>query len=78
MRPSIVALVFSPMCMVECLVTLFRIQCMCSECANALRLHSNKCPICRQPIETILEIPNKRKEGRNAECSEAQMAALTY
>nr|CAD1817187.1 unnamed protein product [Ananas comosus var. bracteatus] len=33
-----------------------RHMCMCRECAKALRLQSNKCPICRQPIETILEI----------------------
>lgn len=31
-------------------------QCMCSECSKALRLQSNKCPICRQPIEELMEI----------------------
>ena len=31
-------------------------QCMCSECAKELRLQSNKCPICRQPIEELMEI----------------------
>ncbi|KGN57026.1 probable E3 ubiquitin-protein ligase LUL4 [Cucumis sativus] len=30
--------------------------CMCSECAKELRLQSNKCPICRQPIEELIEI----------------------
>ncbi|KAL9275283.1 putative E3 ubiquitin-protein ligase LUL4 [Drosera capensis] len=30
--------------------------CMCGECAQALRLQSNKCPICRQPIEKLMEI----------------------
>ncbi|CAH8259540.1 unnamed protein product [Arabidopsis lyrata] len=30
--------------------------CMCSDCAKELRLQSNKCPICRQPIEELLEI----------------------
>ncbi|CAK9161900.1 unnamed protein product [Ilex paraguariensis] len=29
---------------------------MCSDCAKALRLQSNKCPICRQPIEELIEI----------------------
>ncbi|KAA8545085.1 hypothetical protein F0562_019869 [Nyssa sinensis] len=33
-----------------------RHMCMCSECAKALRLQSNKCPICRQPIQEIIEI----------------------
>ncbi|XP_019058664.1 PREDICTED: probable E3 ubiquitin-protein ligase LUL4 [Tarenaya hassleriana] len=30
--------------------------CMCSDCAKELRIQSNKCPICRQPIEELLEI----------------------
>uniref|UniRef100_A0A175YP86 RING-type E3 ubiquitin transferase n=1 Tax=Daucus carota subsp. sativus TaxID=79200 RepID=A0A175YP86_DAUCS len=30
--------------------------CLCSECAKTLRLQSNKCPICRQPIEELMEI----------------------
>lgn len=33
-----------------------RHMCMCSECAKALRLQSNKCPICRQPIDELMEI----------------------
>ncbi|KAI4317751.1 hypothetical protein L6164_025596 [Bauhinia variegata] len=33
-----------------------RHMCMCSECAQALRHQSNKCPICRQPIEELIEI----------------------
>ncbi|OIW19771.1 hypothetical protein TanjilG_27310 [Lupinus angustifolius] len=33
-----------------------RHMCMCSECAKALRLQSNKCPICRQAIEELIEI----------------------
>lgn len=33
-----------------------RHMCLCSECAKALRLQSNKCPICRQPIEELMEI----------------------
>lgn len=31
-------------------------QCMCSDCAKELRLQSNKCPICRQPISELIEI----------------------
>ncbi|KAL6842200.1 hypothetical protein ACP4OV_027963 [Aristida adscensionis] len=33
--------------------------CMCSECAKALRFQSNKCPICRQPVEKLMEIKVK-------------------
>lgn len=33
-----------------------RHMCMCSECAKALRVQSNKCPICRQPIQQLIEI----------------------
>ncbi|XP_027332053.1 probable E3 ubiquitin-protein ligase LUL4 [Abrus precatorius] len=29
---------------------------MCSDCAKNLQLQSNKCPICRQPIEELIEI----------------------
>ncbi|XP_058723803.1 probable E3 ubiquitin-protein ligase LUL4 [Vicia villosa] len=36
-----------------------RHMCMCSDCAKALRLQSNKCPICRQPIEELIEIKVK-------------------
>lgn len=37
---------------------------MCSDCAKELRLQSNKCPVCRQPIEELLEI--KVDEGNKA------------
>ncbi|GAV60923.1 zf-C3HC4_3 domain-containing protein, partial [Cephalotus follicularis] len=33
-----------------------RHMCMCGDCAKALRLQSNKCPICRQFIEELIEI----------------------
>lgn len=33
-----------------------RHMCMCSECAKELRVRSDKCPICRQPIEELMEI----------------------
>ncbi|XP_075487800.1 putative E3 ubiquitin-protein ligase LUL4 [Primulina tabacum] len=37
--------------------------CMCSECAKELRLQSDKCPICRQPIEELLEIKVDEEVG---------------
>ncbi|KAJ7947800.1 RING finger protein [Quillaja saponaria] len=33
-----------------------RHMCMCSGCAKLLRLHTDSCPICRQPVERLLEI----------------------
>ncbi|CAI0466360.1 unnamed protein product [Linum tenue] len=33
-----------------------RHMCMCSECAKELRMQTNKWPICRQPIEELIEI----------------------
>lgn len=33
-----------------------RHMCMCSGCAKVLRFQSNRCPICRQPVERLLEI----------------------
>ena len=33
-----------------------RHMCMCSECAKVLRMQSEKCPICRTPIEQLLQI----------------------
>lgn len=36
-----------------------RHMCLCSECAKALSLQTNKCPICRQPVEKLMEIKVK-------------------
>ncbi|KAK1646877.1 hypothetical protein QYE76_064682 [Lolium multiflorum] len=33
-----------------------RHMCLCMECAQLVRFQTNKCPICRQPIERLLEI----------------------
>nr|BAC41920.1 unknown protein [Arabidopsis thaliana] len=33
-----------------------RHMCMCSGCAKALRFQTNLCPVCRQPVEMLLEI----------------------
>jgi hypothetical protein len=40
----------------------YLLQCMCSVCAQALSLQSDKCPICRQPIEKLIEIKVKSPE----------------
>lgn len=39
-----------------------RHMCMCSECAKVLRLQSNKCPICRTSIESLLQIKISKQE----------------
>ncbi|KAF0975048.1 hypothetical protein FDP41_005801 [Naegleria fowleri] len=31
---------------------------LCSECANALRNQTNKCPICRQTVESAIKLPS--------------------
>ncbi|RDX69677.1 putative E3 ubiquitin-protein ligase LOG2, partial [Mucuna pruriens] len=33
-----------------------RHMCMCSGCAKVLRFQTHRCPICRQPVERLLEI----------------------
>jgi hypothetical protein len=33
-----------------------RHMCMCQPCAAALRTQTNKCPICRDPMESLLHI----------------------
>lgn len=33
-----------------------RHMCLCSGCAKVLRFQTDKCPICRQPVERLLEI----------------------
>jgi E3 ubiquitin-protein ligase MGRN1 len=36
-----------------------RHMCMCNKCAKVLRLQSNKCPICRCAVESLLQIKVK-------------------
>lgn len=38
-----------------------RHMCMCQECASALKTQTNKCPICRMEIESLLHIKIQRK-----------------
>ncbi|EOA30784.1 hypothetical protein CARUB_v10013928mg [Capsella rubella] len=53
-----------------------RHMCMCSGCAKVLRFQTNRCPICRQPVERLLEIKvhgnsgsgnNTRQQGETTE-----------
>lgn len=39
-----------------------RHMCMCSACAKVLRFQSSRCPICRTPVERLLEIKVSKKE----------------
>lgn len=51
---------------------------MCSECAKVLRFQTNRCPICRTPVEKLLEIkvPKRDSElGGAAESSSSQTGA---
>ena len=43
-----------------------RHMCMCSECAKVLRLQSNKCPICRTSIESLLQIKISKQDDAAA------------
>ncbi|GAA0163926.1 ubiquitin-protein ligase [Lithospermum erythrorhizon] len=42
-----------------------RHMCMCSECARVLRFQTNRCPICRQPVERLLEIKVNNNSKNN-------------
>ena len=39
-----------------------RHMCMCSGCARMLRHQTNRCPICRTPVESLLEIKVERRD----------------
>ncbi|XP_019057192.1 PREDICTED: probable E3 ubiquitin-protein ligase LUL2 [Tarenaya hassleriana] len=41
-----------------------RHMCMCSGCAKLLRFQTNRCPICRQPVERLLEIKVNKDGGQ--------------
>ncbi|OAE24178.1 hypothetical protein AXG93_2752s1940 [Marchantia polymorpha subsp. ruderalis] len=40
-------------------------QCMCSECAKVLRFQTNRCPICRTPVERLLEIKVPKNDAED-------------
>eukprot|EP00252_Welwitschia_mirabilis_P027934 TRINITY_DN982_c0_g1_i1.p1 TRINITY_DN982_c0_g1~~TRINITY_DN982_c0_g1_i1.p1 ORF type:complete len:369 (+),score=64.24 TRINITY_DN982_c0_g1_i1:315-1421(+) len=45
-----------------------RHMCMCGECAKLLRMQTNRCPICRRPVERLMEI----KVNKDEELEEGQ------
>jgi hypothetical protein len=52
--------------------------CLCRSCANILRLQSNRCPICRQPVGSLLQIrcdDTEPLERVESVCSESDLAA---
>ncbi|KAJ6825064.1 putative E3 ubiquitin-protein ligase LOG2 [Iris pallida] len=56
-----------------------RHMCMCSACAQVLRYQSNRCPICRQPVERLLEIKvsNQSEEQHSSSAPPVEMASST-
>lgn len=43
-----------------------RHMCMCNKCAKVLRLQTNKCPICRCPVDSLLQIKVKGSDKPEA------------
>lgn len=39
--------------------------CLCQHCANIMRLQCNKCPICRQPVSSLLQIEMDESDSTN-------------
>ena len=46
-----------------CSVLPCRHMCLCTDCADVIRHQSNKCPICRQPVQSLLQITKKQVCG---------------
>lgn len=52
-----------------------RHMCMCSDCAKLLRHQSNKCPICRTPIESLLQIKISATPNTTSACKPSAASA---
>jgi len=52
-----------------------RHMCMCSGCAKVLRLQSNKCPICRTHIESLLQIKVAKEPGAAGQSDDSARAS---
>ena len=53
------------------------LQCMCSECAKVLRFQTNRCPICRTPVERLLEIKVPRIDSIDPEGGRVESNGLS-
>lgn len=53
-----------------------RHMCMCNKCARMLREKSNNCPICRKPVESLLEIKVAKRSTAAQESSRTMTGAL--
>ena len=51
-----------------------RHMCMCSDCAKVLRYQTNKCPICRCPVESLLQIKVTSVDAMTSASPEQQTA----
>ncbi|KAJ6792939.1 putative E3 ubiquitin-protein ligase LOG2 [Iris pallida] len=56
-----------------------RHMCLCSACAQVLRYQTNRCPICRQSVERLLEIKvnNRSEEQHSSSTTPLEMASST-
>ncbi|KAF3530459.1 hypothetical protein DY000_02043572 [Brassica cretica] len=54
-----------------------RHMCMCSGCAKVLRFQTNRCPICRQPVERLLEIQVHGNSGSGNDAEQGGGTAET-
>jgi len=54
-----------------------RHMCMCSECAKVLRFQTNRCPICRTPVERLLEIKVPRIDSVDQEAGRVESNGLS-
>uniref|UniRef100_A0A6B2LDS1 RING-type E3 ubiquitin transferase n=1 Tax=Arcella intermedia TaxID=1963864 RepID=A0A6B2LDS1_9EUKA len=49
-----------------------RHMCVCHQCAQVLRYQSNKCPICRGPVRSMIKIKIEKHSNSKSDSSEKQ------
>ena len=59
-------------------VVVRRHMCMCGDCATELRKQTSKCPICRDNVDSMLEIkrPKTASSKQNVDSAAAVTAAV--